>query len=221
MFGCSRLAAASRLAAEALHLLLAGQLTGEDHLEGHDPVERHVSGLVDDPHAAAGDLLQQLVIAEEADRCRRSVARRAVPDCGNVGGLRCRYSPGKACKLFLVLEEGPQLVGEVGVLGQPGVARERRARLDSGQVLGQGLVDLLFPRGTRCGVGHGLHSQLWRFCRNCFRPRLSSPATAAGLRSSCRPICASVQPCQYCRISASRCASGSCSSASARRTARS
>ena len=33
-----------------------GQLPAEDHLQGDDPVEAHLPGLVDDAHAAAGDL---------------------------------------------------------------------------------------------------------------------------------------------------------------------
>ena len=55
------------LALKALHVVGRGELTGEDHLQGHDAVEAHLPGLVDDAHAAAGDLLQQLVVAEVTD----------------------------------------------------------------------------------------------------------------------------------------------------------
>ena len=66
MCGWSRLAAASA-SAEAGHVARRGQLALQDHLEGDDAVEADLPGLVDDAHAAAGDLLQQFVVAEVAD----------------------------------------------------------------------------------------------------------------------------------------------------------
>ena len=56
-----------RLAVEPLHVLVAGQLPDEDHLQGHNPVQTDLSGLVHHPHAAAGDLFQKLVVAKIAD----------------------------------------------------------------------------------------------------------------------------------------------------------
>jgi hypothetical protein len=50
--------------AEARHVVLAGQLPRQDHLERDDAVEPHLPGLVDHTHAAAGDLVQPLVFAE-------------------------------------------------------------------------------------------------------------------------------------------------------------
>ena len=46
---------------------LVGELAGEDHLERDGPVEADLPGLVDDAHAAAGDLADDLVVAEVAD----------------------------------------------------------------------------------------------------------------------------------------------------------
>ena len=40
----------------------------EDHLEGDDAVEADLPRSIHNPHAAAGDFLQQLVIAEIAER---------------------------------------------------------------------------------------------------------------------------------------------------------
>ena len=59
---CRRLS----LGVEPLHVVFAGQLPGQDHLQRHDPVQLHLPGLVNHAHPAAGDLLDQLVVAEEA-----------------------------------------------------------------------------------------------------------------------------------------------------------
>ncbi len=55
------------LGVETLDVLLGGQLTREDHLEGHDAIEADLPGLVDHAHPAAPDLLQEFVVAEVAD----------------------------------------------------------------------------------------------------------------------------------------------------------
>ena len=58
------------LGAEALQVVVRRQRAGEDHFQGDDAVERSLPGLVDDAHAAAADLGQQLVIAEGSrNRC--------------------------------------------------------------------------------------------------------------------------------------------------------
>ena len=58
------------LGVEPLDVGLAGELPGQDHLQGHEAVEAHLPGLVDDAHAAAGDLAEDLVVAEVANACR-------------------------------------------------------------------------------------------------------------------------------------------------------
>ena len=57
---------------------LVGELAGEDHLERHRPIQADLPGLEHDAHAAAGDLADDLVVAEIAGRGReRSLGRLA------------------------------------------------------------------------------------------------------------------------------------------------
>ncbi|MEZ6104793.1 MAG: hypothetical protein R3B96_01430 [Pirellulaceae bacterium] len=49
---------------EAAHLLSVGEFGRTDSLERHDPIEFGLPRFVDDTHAALGDLLQDLVVAE-------------------------------------------------------------------------------------------------------------------------------------------------------------
>jgi len=46
------------LGPKSVQLLLLGVRASQDHLEGHQPVQADLPGLVHDPHAAAGDFLQ-------------------------------------------------------------------------------------------------------------------------------------------------------------------
>ena len=63
MFGClSR--RGFRLGMEAGDIVGIGETARQDHLQGDDAVERRLPGAIDDPHAAAGDLAEQLVFAE-------------------------------------------------------------------------------------------------------------------------------------------------------------
>ena len=55
------------LVLEPAQLGVVGQNAGLDHLEGDGPVEADLPGLVDDAHAAAAQLLVNLVVAEVAD----------------------------------------------------------------------------------------------------------------------------------------------------------
>ena len=55
------------LVPEAAELGVVCQNAGPDHLEGDGPIERDLSGLVDDPHAAAAQFPADLVVAEVAD----------------------------------------------------------------------------------------------------------------------------------------------------------
>ena len=52
--------------AKPLHIGGAGQLAGQDHLHRYSPIQAWLARFIDHPHAAARDLLQQLVIAEVA-----------------------------------------------------------------------------------------------------------------------------------------------------------
>jgi hypothetical protein len=97
------------LSAEALQLGGRGPLPGEDHLQGHQPIEPHVSGLENHPHAAPGDLLQQLVIAEGARQLQghgASGPRGLVGHGGHAPELGQRpQRGGQLHQLFLRAEE--------------------------------------------------------------------------------------------------------------------
>src|SRR5438128_2836450 len=63
------------LVAEALDLLRRGTRTGQNHLQGDDAIETLLPRFVDDAHAAALDLVEELVVAEVAP-CLRDAKRR-------------------------------------------------------------------------------------------------------------------------------------------------
>ncbi len=61
--------------------LVAGQV-GRQHLQGHQPAQRQLPGQVDHPHAAAADLGQDLVIAQD-----RATAGAAAPNSDSTEGV--------------------------------------------------------------------------------------------------------------------------------------
>ena len=77
------------LGVEPLDVGLVGELAGEDHLERDGPVEADLPRLEDDAHAAAGELADDLVVAEVADAggfgCVGSVADGSCPSTAAVG----------------------------------------------------------------------------------------------------------------------------------------
>ncbi len=123
------------LGAEALHFRLGSETAGKDHLEGDDAVEADLPRLEDDAHAAAGDLFQQLVIAEVAHRPER--------------GGRCQ-----AADAVVVGEESRQLRGQVGVLGQQRGAIRRLTGDLRVEVRGDHRVDGAFPHVRINGLIH-------------------------------------------------------------------
>ena len=64
MLGCCRLAAASASRKKRCDLFRPGQGAGPDHFQSHVPFQIRLPGLPDDAHAAAGDLLEEFVIAK-------------------------------------------------------------------------------------------------------------------------------------------------------------
>ena len=86
---------------EAFDIGLGGELAGEDHLQRDGAVEANLPRPVDDAHAAPGDLLEQLVVAEVADGLgpisRRRGGRRSV-ERGSVAviAIDCRLVRGRA-----------------------------------------------------------------------------------------------------------------------------
>jgi hypothetical protein len=140
------------LGAKALHVRRGSELSGEDHLQGHRPVQANLPGAIDHAHAAAGDLLQQFVIAEVMqDRARR--LDRFAGRQGRwfrVGSKRL----GQVLNLVMVREERSQLGGQVGMTGEQVLPVRRLAgfdRLDIGgndriHSLAAGLVRLIAHR---------------------------------------------------------------------------
>ena len=62
--GVVQLSRRLRLLPKPLHRFAGGQLPGQDQLDGDQPVQSPLPRPVDDPHSPAGDLRQQLVVAE-------------------------------------------------------------------------------------------------------------------------------------------------------------
>ncbi len=82
---------------EPAQLGVVGQESGLDHLEGDGPIEADLPGLVDDAHAAAAQLFQDLVVAEVADGgAARQVTGGpvAVAREGRVAGVGCPVAGG-------------------------------------------------------------------------------------------------------------------------------
>jgi hypothetical protein len=133
------------LGLEALDVGGGSELAGQDHLEGDETVEAHLPRLVDNAHAAAGDLLQQLVVAEITDA-------GAGRPCHRPDRLR---QPGEA---ILVDQEGAQLGGKLGMLLHPLLPVGRPTRLRRLEVGGQdGVQALLAIRRSWLG---GVHDSL-------------------------------------------------------------
>ena len=62
--GMVQLGGGFRLRLETPHVGLRCELAGQDHFQGDQPLELDLPGLVDNAHASACNLLQQLVFAE-------------------------------------------------------------------------------------------------------------------------------------------------------------
>jgi hypothetical protein len=178
------------LEAEPLHLLGGRQLARPDHLQGDGAVQANLPGAPDDAHAALGDLLQQLVVAEIAHAAE---SRRPMGQGGPFVGT-CWH--GQLAQFVVVGEEGGQLRRQIGVALEQLLAVEPLSSLHCFQVSGDHLVQRLLPASpVVVRVTHGPSSPYKRL-RSCFSPRWSSPATAAGVRPSSAPISAIDRPCQ-------------------------
>src|SRR5208337_200745 len=94
-----------------------GEPAGQDHLERDSTIDAHLAGLVDNPHAAAPQFLEKLVVSE------------ATAD-GWTAGRRLEYS----FELLAVIEENGEFLGEVGMAAQEFVAVRLPSFLDGAQV---------------------------------------------------------------------------------------
>ncbi len=143
------------LLAKAGHIGRAGELTAQDHLERHNAIERDLPRPVHDAHAAAGDLLQKLIIAEVANGRARAGAARATGTNGFQVGQLLLDRPGQSLHGVAVGEEGAQVGGQIGMLlDEPG-AVGRGSRLDGVEVVGQDPFESLVAFGDGRGFGHG------------------------------------------------------------------
>ena len=57
------------LGTEPLHVCGAGQLAGQNHLHGDGAIQTDLAGAIDYAHSAAGDFLQQFVVAKVTNAC--------------------------------------------------------------------------------------------------------------------------------------------------------
>ena len=170
-----------RFVLEALHVQRRRQLAGQDHLQRHDAVEADLPRLEHDAHAAARDLLQDLVVAEVAHVVAhdRHADRRAVrADRRRLrGGRRDRH--GEPGELLAVGEERGQFVGQVWMFGKQFQTVGRLSRFDRLDVGGQHFLQALFPVGRiRCFV-HGSSGESRVFFHHC-KPRWISSKRHSG-----------------------------------------
>ncbi len=146
------------LGVEALHVVFAGQLSGQDHFQGYDAVKLHLSGLVDNAHAATGDLLQKLVIAEVAD----FGARRRAGGCRLAG--RQRFGSGRGFGIR------PRRLGLIDRFLRSGIFQGRPRQKAAGGLVGAqqgfhplpqcGIAGTSFVQKRRTLVGRFLAGQM-------------------------------------------------------------
>jgi hypothetical protein len=139
--GVVEVARGRRLDVEALQGVGRPRQAAQDHLEGDLAVDAHLPGPVDDAHAAARDLAEQLVIAEALRRGPRAPGRAA--------------RRGQRRQLVAVGEEVVQLRRQVGVPGDELLAVGRPPGLLGLEVVRQGVVQPALPcRGGRFVADH-------------------------------------------------------------------
>jgi hypothetical protein len=146
-----------RLGAEADQRFGVGQIARQDHFQGDEPVELDLPGLVDDAHAAAAQLAEDLITANDRDRMDRLGGEHPVeagrldrPLAGARGHVRAPEADGRGL--------GPRDVVGVGVVrgrwrgvedeGRLGAVRE----LVVGNAAGRTAVEVVGENGV---IGRG------------------------------------------------------------------
>jgi hypothetical protein len=78
---------------KASHIGVASEKLGADHLQRHRAIERYLPCTVDDAHATASDLLQELVVA-------KTLRETAPVGCGRTiaGAVSVRFGGGEASR---------------------------------------------------------------------------------------------------------------------------
>ena len=154
---------------------LIGKLTGEDHLESNRPVEAHLPCLEHDTHAAAGDLADDLVVAEVADAGgfgRAGCGRWILPE-HHGGGLIVGGSRRVARRHgSLLVDRGGRRAGMGEVGGSPGAMVGASAIAGGcGAVWGSGAVEgPASGRATVSSGGRSSRSRASNSARNASRP---------------------------------------------------
>ncbi len=159
------------------------------------------------PHPALGDLFQQLEIAKLAanPEFRHRVGPGDHPDPVDIViDASSHHRPGHILDPVFVGEERGKILRDLGMESQEPTAVGRAAGLDLLEIVGDGriqplLVLLLGRIRRRVDLAHAPPPIMNRLgsssrSRRCFRPRLSSPATALGVRSRCMATSASEHP---------------------------
>lgn len=66
-FRVIQLCGSFRFGLKASHIGFGGQLSGENHFQGDDPIQPRLAGTENDAHPAACDLFQQFIVPEITD----------------------------------------------------------------------------------------------------------------------------------------------------------
>ena len=146
------------LGVETLHVGGRGELAGEDHLQRDGPIEACLPSLVDDTHAAAGDLFHQLVVPEvmhdlaAATRMRRKRGGHCHSAVSLRGDRRRQRLDGLA-ELRAIVEEGDQVGGHFGMGGQELGPVRLAAGFGGLQIGGDDFIDALVVGGRVAGFG--------------------------------------------------------------------
>ncbi len=121
-----------RLEAEAKHVRVVGELSRQTHLHRDRAVQLQIADAVDDPHAAAADLVEDLVAGDLGGRAR------GVAIVGDrLGGDRLA----EPLHALVIVDERRELIRDVGVPRQQLVAIRLGAGLDDGHERENRLVE--------------------------------------------------------------------------------
>jgi len=128
---------------EALHVGRGGELPRQDHLQGDHTIQTDLAGLEHHSHAAPGDLVQQLIVADVADRARGSYSfpsfqPKGFPAGGSLVALGQR--PGQGDDLLLRREKRLQLRRQIGIALEPLLGLGMFARFHGLEISGDGFI---------------------------------------------------------------------------------
>ncbi len=140
--------------AEPLDVVRRSEQPGQQHLQRQEPAGRLLADLVDDAHAAAAELLEQLVAAEFTRWLQRQ---------GQDGRRKRHAARRQTAKLLGVGEVGPQHVGVLGMRREELLAGNALALVLAREILGEHLTESVVGGQF---VGHGPSLFGWHALRN-------------------------------------------------------